>query len=98
MKVADLLGKEMDIDVYDDVTETLGIAFCGPVNLTAAGKEHFKDALELEIEITEETGIVHVDGPEGVWQKNLEAAAEFFHSAAGYCASSNYKLWFDLSD
>ena len=38
MKVRDLLKTEIDIDVYDDVCEELGIAFCGAVDENLAHK------------------------------------------------------------
>lgn len=46
MKVKDLITQEIDIDVYDDVCEELGIAFCGPVELTDDGAHEFADVLE----------------------------------------------------
>lgn len=97
MKIKELLDKEIDIDVYDDVTETLGIAFCGPAKLTKTGEKYFAAALDLDVELFDDHAIVHVDGQEGVWQKNFEAASEFFHAAAGYCAESSYNEWFDHS-
>lgn len=51
MKVKDLLPMEIDIDVYDDVCEELGIAFCGPLTLTEAGQEKFSEVLEYEIQM-----------------------------------------------
>lgn len=94
MKVRDLISQEIDIDVYDDVCEELGIAFCGPMALTAAGEAEFAEVMDYEISITNDYAIVHVDAPEGVWQKKLKKAKRFFNSAAGYCADVDYKNWF----
>ena len=46
MKVKDfieLCNREfLDVDVYDNVCEELGIAYCGDsIELTTEGKEHF---------------------------------------------------------
>lgn len=91
-------GTHDDIDVYDNVCEELGIAYCGEIELTKEGKEYFKEVLEYYIDIEENSrypvAIVDVDGPEGVWQKKLKKAKEFFYSAAGYCSDENYQKWF----
>lgn len=98
-KVKDLLGLELDIDVYDNVCEELGIAFCGPVNLTEAGYAEFADVLEFDLDSVNldeysGTAIVDVDGDEGVWQEKLARAKKFFYSAAGYCPADEYDKWF----
>ena len=94
MKVAEFLSKSIDVDVTDDVCEELYIAFCGPIELTDAGKEHFSKALTLDITLDCDIAVVHVDGGEGEWQKNLKAAKALFESAAGYCAARNWDKWF----
>lgn len=101
MKAKDLLPMEIDIDVYDDVCEELGIAFCGPLALTEAGQEKFSEVLEYEIQmIAGAPGgipcvIVKVDDTkDAVWKEKLKKAKEFFHEAAGYCTDSDYKKWF----
>lgn len=94
MKVKDLITQEIDIDVYDDVCEELGIAFCGPLELTEDGTKEFADVMEYDIEINDDCAIVNVDAPEGVWQKKLKKAKHFFHAAAGYCADDDYRRWF----
>lgn len=100
MKVRDLITQEVDIDVYDDVCEELGIAFCGPLVLTEAGREKFGEVLDYEISLRTGTwcgdiAIVHVDdADEEIWKRRLKKAKEFFYAAAGYCASSDYDKWF----
>lgn len=95
MEIRDFLFLSYDVDVYDDATEELGIAFCGPIALTEEGKKHFANALSLPIHIDEsgEFATVHVDytGSPRPWQKNLQAAKELFEAAAGYCS---YNTWF----
>lgn len=94
LTVEELLGMEIDVDVYDNVCEELAIAFCGPVELTDAGRERFADALTLHVELTSACAIVDVDGEDGVWQKKLGAAKRLFNAAAGYCSTTSYDRWF----
>lgn len=99
MKVKDLLTMDIEIDVYDDVCEELAICFCAPQELTEEGMKHFAEVLEYEIDIDTtgdfDTAVVHVDGDDGNgWKKRLRKAEEFFYSAAGYCADTDYQKWF----
>lgn len=89
-------GTHNDVDVYDDVCEEIGIAYCGEIKLTKEGKEEFEDVLDYEIDPDEENyiAIIHVDDEEGIWQKKLKKAKQFFYSAAGYCADEDYQKWF----
>ena len=101
MKVSEFVklwsdGSHNDIDVYDNVCEEIAIAYCGGYTLTEEGTEHFKDALEMEIDVIERDciAIVDVDDEEGIWQKKLKKAKEFFYSIAGYCSDNNFDKWF----
>lgn len=94
MKVKDLIAMDMDIDVYDDVCEELGVCFCGPVKLTSIGAWDFMDVMDYEVSVGDDCAIVHIDDEEGVWQKKLERAKKFFNSAAGYCPVDEYEKWF----
>ena len=90
-------GEHDDIDVYDDVCEELAIAYCGGgYNLTDAGKEHFKEVLTYDIDpdIYNCIAVVHIDDEEGVWQKKLRKAKEFFYACAGYCSEEDFDKWF----
>lgn len=91
-------GTHNDIDVYDNVCEELGIAFCGGYKLSKEGREKFKEALEFEIDVDEDprypVAVVDVDGDEGVWQKKLKQAKELFYSLAGYCDDELFNKWF----
>ena len=96
MKVRDFIKMDIDIDVYDDVCEELAIAFCGALELTDAGKEHFAEVLDYDMVVYEDgeysVAICCVDGDK--WKRRLRKAEEFFDSAAGYCAVSDYERWF----
>ena len=89
-------GTHDDIDVYDNVCEELGIAYCGSIELTKAGEEHFKEVLdyEIEIETNPRYSVAIVDVDKHDWKSRLKKAKEFFYSAAGYCKDSDYKVWF----
>lgn len=101
MTVRNMLKWDASIDVYDDVCEALAIAFCGPQELTPEGEAYFAEVLDYPITVFSESNyadahvVVAVDDPEDkVWKRKLRKAREFFESAAGYCADSDYKKWF----
>ena len=94
MKVKDLIEQEIDIDVYDDVCEELGIAFCGPLFLTEEGKKTFAEVLEYDVRLSGDVAIVNVDTEDDGWKKKLRLAKKFFVSAAGYCSVDDYDRWF----
>lgn len=99
MTIKDLIQMEIDIDVYDDVCEELGIAFCGPQPLTPEGQKHFAGIMDYKVEFVNggygHVAIVKIDDPdEAVWTARLRKAKEFFDSAAGYCPCDDYDRWF----
>ena len=101
MTVRDLLSMEIDIDVYADVTDELGIAFVGPMKLTKAGLKKFGEVLDYKITLNTcflgqlPAAIVHVDDADDVvLEARLSKAKELFESAAGFCSVSDYKAWF----
>jgi len=100
MSVRDFIKLSEDIDVYDNYTGELGIAFCGPMLLTEEGEKEFGKILDFEIEITRDyhygdVAIIDVDSPdEKTREKNLKLAIRFFNSLAGYCDDEDYEKWF----
>ena len=97
MTVSDLIQREIDIDVYDDVIDAINVAFCGPLKLTEEGMKKFGEVLDYPVVIRSRPGfpsyaIVCVGGKG--WAKKLEKANDFFWSAAGYCGASDYDKWF----
>lgn len=97
--VRDLLAMDIDIDVCDDVCESLYIAFCGPMKLTAQGEEEFAYALDLEVKIGSDCAVVCVDHPEErEWRRNLREAKHLFESAAGLCSADDWDEWFVKED
>lgn len=100
MTVKDLLKMEVDIDVYDDVCEELGIAFCGPQKLTKEGRKKFAEVLDFPVEFFNNglsiIAIVQIDDQsDEVWESRLEKAKELFEGAAGYCSCEDYDRWFE---
>lgn len=93
IKISELLKKDIDIDVCDNICEDLYIAFVGPLKLTKEGEERFKDILDVEVEMFEDLAVVQLD--EENWEQPLDDACTLFNSAAGYCASSTYDKWFE---
>lgn len=93
--VAELLDSEVDIDVVDDVTEELCVAFCGKAALTDAGRERFKDALDLPVQIdisgANAVAIILLNDRDD-WERMLRLVSDLFYSLAGFC--SDWEKWF----
>ena len=97
MTVKDFIEQDIEIDVYDTMTDDIAIAFVGPARLTEAGAAHFSPVLDMQMMIKNAPGLgvtayVVVDGDD--WEKKQRQAKEFFDAAAGYCPADNYKKWF----
>lgn len=98
MKVIDFIEKFTGtIDVYDNYTEELGVAYSGE-KLTKAGKEHFAEALQLPIDhFDTEVVVLEIDA-KGLDEKTVEhrlaIAKELFESIAGMCSASEWDEWF----
>lgn len=96
MTIAEMIKKDITIDMYDDYNEELGMAFVGPLGLTAEGKKRFRWVLGQEVETSGSEsdpdyieGIVHVESGDEV-----AAYKEFFEAAAGYCGEYLYSHLF----
>ena len=97
MKVKDLLAMDIDIDVIDDVSDYLDIAFVGPAKLTIEGLNVFGDVLEYEVilNVDDDYCIIKCDDdPNVIWPQKQRKAAELFHALAGYCSEKDYDIWF----
>lgn len=95
--VRDLLEQEVDIDVYDDYDERLGVAFCGPIALTDEGMKKFGGVLDLPIQFTRGSypvAVVYVDYD----IDKLNLVTELFDSLAGMCYYKDYDRWFKEYD
>lgn len=112
LTVRDLMRVLYDVDVYDDVCESLAIAFCNPFDddeqhdwseyLTERGMKQFADVLDYPMELFEGCvggfayAIVKVDDDDNVWRARLIRAKRFFESAAGYCSCEDHDKWFRM--
>lgn len=94
MKVKEFITNEWDLDVYDNVYDEIGIAFCGPLELTKGGEKKFAEVLEYEIEPELKYHCAFLDIDYDDWKDRLKKAKEFFYSAAGYCDDGDYQKWF----
>ena len=90
MTVREFMAMDVDIDVYDDYDESLGIAYCGPMALTDEGEKEFGRVMDLEVTIPYDVAIVHVNDDEEL----LDIAVRLFCSLAGYCTADEYDRWF----
>lgn len=96
MKVKDLIEMKTEIDVYDNYTEELAVAYCG-TQLTEEGKKKYADVLEYDIEsFTGEFAIIKIDDnePENIIEKKLKKAMDMFYGMAGYCSIEKYDKYF----
>jgi len=101
MTIRDLIEQEIDVDVYDDVCDEIGIAFCGPLRLTEQGKKKFLPVLDYPVRFVRGCQVVVVcvdDLDDKVWRCRLRLAKEFFYAAAGYCAADDYDIWFEQEE
>ncbi len=99
--VRDLLPLEIDIDIYNDIIDDMGICLCGPTKLTEKGEQEFKEVLDLPVEIIDpdtpyQTVMVKIDDPyEEVWKRRRKILLKFLWSAAGYVDEELYNEWFE---
>lgn len=79
IKIKDLLGVDICIDVYDDYVDELQINFSGPIWLTSYGRSLFSDVLDIEIDVDDDDQVAEVllnDRPDP--EHDLECVAKFF--------------------
>lgn len=99
MKIKDFLREEISLDVIDDVTDDLWIAFEGPVKLTEEGEKHFKSVLGLEVKYINREGwgdiaaCVLIDHRKD-WERLERKCIELFEGLAGYCSADDWDRWF----
>lgn len=96
MKIRELLTKDIDIDCYDDIDESIGIAFCGPQNLTEEGEKRFEKILNCNCEVDEENCccILLLDEISNTFPQALPRAKTLFYGAAGYISEEKHKRYF----
>ena len=93
--VREFLKEEIDIDVVDDIEDSLWIAFCGPMELTEEGEKYFADVLDLDVfpYWQGDRAVVRLEGHKD-WKRLLRKVKELFESLAGYCSEDDWDRWF----
>lgn len=99
MTIRDLLRMEIDVDVVDDYSDDLCIAFCGALNLTDWGERKFAAVLDLPVEFCDDETVACVmiddrDDCERLERKLIK----LFESAAGYCSAEEWDELFYTVD
>ena len=113
MLVKDLFKRELsfNVDVYENIADLIGIAFCGETALTDEGKEHFSKALRFPIKRIDKSMLV-IDTEkyyndkkinldkydfEETFPSGVQNLIDLFWAVAGYCSCEDYEKWF-ISD
>ena len=98
IKLKELIEMDIDIEVYDDVTQELDMSFVGPIKLTEEGQKEFKEVLEYNVTLYEDEKYAIVkcadEEPEIKWIIKFKKAFKFFKTCAGYCSTKEYDKWF----
>lgn len=93
--IEELNRTEGSLDLYDDVDESLACAYVGESGMvfTEEGAKVFAPALECNVTVHEDCGIVHI--PDGDnYEDILENVKQLIYGLAGYCSEKKDELWF----
>lgn len=92
--IKDLLDKEIDVDVFNDVTDDICPAFAGKIYLTEDGEKYFSNIMSEECDVDEDNHrcVVLINGRED-WETVWRNVSNLFSCIAGYC---NYDRWNEL--
>lgn len=97
MTIKDFLKEETDIDVIDDYSDDLWIAYCGPMELTPAGVKRYAKVLDLPVKYRDGWGgmvaCVLLNDQEDC-ERLERVCIDLFESLAGYCTEKQYRAWF----
>ena len=93
--IKDFLKMDISIDVVDDMSDDLWIAFDGPITLTEEGERKFHSVLNLLVEfnINYDTAIVLLNHRKDC-ERLERKCIELFESLAGYCSADDWDRWF----
>jgi hypothetical protein len=102
MTIRELMSYEIDIDVVNNVTDSLGCCLVCPTELTEEGEREWGDVLNYIVNVYGDDNyaecIVDDGEPELSWNKKLRRLNRFLNSAAGYCSEDDYNKWFSDED
>ena len=93
--IKDFLKMDISIDVVDDMSDDLWIAFDGPITLTEEGERKFHSVLNLLVEFNNnyDTAIVLLNHRKDC-ERLERKCIELFESLAGYCSADDWDRWF----
>lgn len=99
MTIRELMKYEIDIDVYNNITDDEAVALVCPMELTEEGDKEWGDVLDYIVEVSTEGNYPYAicicdDNPDIKWQIKKKRLTKFLWSAAGYCSEENYNKWF----
>ena len=95
MTIKEFLKQDVDMDVIDDYSDDLWIAFCGPMELTPAGVKRYGAVLDLPVEFRYRPGwgdtaavVLLNDNPD--CERLERKCIDLFESLAGYCTEKQF--------
>jgi len=109
IKVRDLFDIHVSGDIYENIADQIGIYYETGTQLTDAGKQHFKQALDVPIDyICKDLIIIDTETFAKKREINLDGYSfedhdvppfvqnliDLFWAVAGYCSISESKTWF----
>ena len=99
MTIRELIKYDIDIDVYNNITDDEALCLCCPMELTKKGEEQWHDVLDYVVDVSFEDKFavcICDDDPNIKWQTKKKRLSNFLWSAAGYCSDKDYDTWFKV--
>ena len=97
MTIRELMEYEIDIDIANNVTDSLGCCLVCPMKLTEEGEREWGDVLDYVVDVYGDDNYAECivdDDPHIKWQTKNRRLESFLLSAAGYCSETDYDKWF----
>ena len=97
MTIRELMGYEIDVDVANNVVDSLGICLCCPMQLTEEGEREWGDVMKYVVDVYGKDNFATciVDDDLNVpWKTKAMRLDKFLWAAAGYCSEEDYDKWF----
>lgn len=97
MRIRELMTFEIDVDIANNVTDSLGCCLVCPMKLTEEGEREWGDVLDYVVDVHGDDNYAECivdDDPNIKWQTKKKRLNYFLSSAAGYCSEDDYDKWF----
>lgn len=97
MTIRELMKYDIDIDIANNVTDSLGCCLVCPTKLTEEGEREWGDVLDYVVDVHGDDNYAECivdDDPNIKWQTKNRRLENFLLSAAGYCSEEDYDKWF----